>query len=63
MNYQRKTIDEFEIQGLYSGQWESVTSEDSRKEARERLKEYRENERGTAFRLVKKRVKIAQAAN
>ena len=63
MPYQRKTQDEYEILGLYSGQWEVVTTEDTRKEARERLKEYRENERGTAFTLKKRRVKISTAAN
>lgn len=58
MAYVRKTVDEYEVQGNYSHGWEAVTTEDTRPEARQRLKEYRENESGTAFRLVKKRVKI-----
>jgi hypothetical protein len=56
----RKTRDEWQILGLYSGAWEEVTAEDSLKEARARLKEYRENEPGTPFQMVKKRVKIGQ---
>ncbi len=58
MTYIRKTKDEFQVHGFYAGGWEEVTAEETRKEARERLKEYRENERGTAFKLVVKRVKI-----
>lgn len=42
---------EFEIQGLYSGEWECVTTEETSKDAREQLKCYRENEKGTAFRI------------
>lgn len=59
MAYVRKTVDSFEIQGYYSSQygWEAVTTEESRKEAKERLKEYRENENTVSFRMVKKRVK------
>ena len=58
MAEQRKTLDEYSIQGFYSHGWEDVTLEDSWKEARKRLTEYRENERGTAFRCVKRRVRI-----
>lgn len=54
---ERKTVDEYQIHGFYSGQWEEVTSEDSFKEAKYRLKEYRENEVGTSFKIVKKRIK------
>jgi hypothetical protein len=54
----RKTRDEWQIHGLYTGGWEEVTAEDTRKEALARLKEYRENERGTSFKLVHKRVPI-----
>lgn len=57
MSYQRKTVEEYQVHGFYSGSWEEVTVEETRKEARERLKEYRENERGTSFKLVVKRVK------
>lgn len=58
MGYKRKTADEYEVHGLYSMGWEAVTVEDNRSQARERLKEYRENELGTAFKIVKRRVKI-----
>lgn len=54
--YKRKTVDEFQIQGKYSHGWECVVFESTRKEARERLKEYRENEPATSFRLTVKRV-------
>jgi hypothetical protein len=62
MAYSRKTYDEWQIQGFYSGQWEEVCSEDNRKEAFQRLKEYRENERGTHFKIKKVRIKIEPKA-
>ncbi len=58
MSRPRVTCDEFQIHGYYAHGWEEVTCEDTRKEARERLKEYRENERGTAFKIVKRRVRL-----
>jgi len=58
MAYTRKTKDVFEIQGFYCGAWECVTSEETHKEARQQLKTYRENERGTAFRIKIVREKI-----
>ncbi len=58
MSYTRKTRDEYEVQGNYGYGWEMVTCEDSRKEAKERLREYRENETGVAFKIVKRRVKL-----
>lgn len=57
MPYVRKTRDEYQIVGHYAHGWEEVTVEDTHKEARERLKEYRENERGTAFKMVRRRVR------
>ena len=57
MKYQRKTIDEYQIHGLYCHGWEEVTAEETLQAAREQLKCYRENERGTAFKIVKKRSK------
>ena len=60
--YKRKTEDEFQIHGYYSGAWEEVTCETTRLEARARLKEYRENEPGTAFKVVKRRIKISDTA-
>jgi hypothetical protein len=49
------------VQGNYGyGQgWEDVTAEEDRKEARDRIREYRENERGVPFRLIRRREKIA----
>lgn len=54
------------VQGHYGRAWEEVTTEEwkhgidsGRREALKRVKEYRENEPGTAFRLVLKREKIA----
>lgn len=44
---------EYEIQGNYGYGYETVTTEETRKEAFLRLKEYRENEPGVAFKLVK----------
>lgn len=61
MTYQRKTKDEFQIHQCYSGQWEDVCSEDTRKEAKERLKEYRDNMPEYAARIVKVRVKLEQS--
>ena len=58
MAYTRKTADEFEVQGYYNGGWEMVTTEVTRKEARENLRAYRENESNTAFKIVKKRVPV-----
>jgi hypothetical protein len=46
----------WEVVGFYHGTWEVVTTEDDRGEAEERLKEYRENEPGTIFRLRRERV-------
>lgn len=48
---------EYDIEGLYGYGWEMVTSEDDFLEAKARLKEYRENEPGTAFRINRVRVK------
>lgn len=52
---QRLTVDSFEVHGRYSHGWEMVTAEETRREARQRLREYRENEPGTAFKIVFKR--------
>ena len=48
-------IYEYEVQGLYNGEWECLTTEETRKEALERLKEYRENQPGTCYRIKKVR--------
>lgn len=64
MAYVRKTRDEFEIRGNYGygHGFETVTSETTRREARARLREYRENEPGVPFRLVCVRVPLASPA-
>jgi len=63
MAYKRKTEDEWEIQSYTpQGGWELATIETSRKDAREQLKCYFENEPHIAHRIVKKRVPINAAA-
>jgi hypothetical protein len=49
------------VQGNYGHGhgWEDVTAEENRKEAKERLREYRENERGVPFRAIRRRERIA----
>ena len=58
---QRKTRDVWEVQGLYPGAcgWECVTTEDTYREARARLREYRNNEPQYAHRVRLTREKIA----
>lgn len=53
MGYKRKTRDVFEIQGNYGfgHGWETVTAEESYREARDCLREYRDNEPGVPFRM------------
>ena len=58
MTYKRKTIDLFTVQGLYYGQWEDETTETSRREGIDRLKEYRQNMPEYAHRLIKQRERI-----
>lgn len=60
MAYKRKTRDEYQIQGYYSSTYgyEEVCSEATFSEAKQTLKDYRENEPVIGFRIVKKRVKI-----
>ena len=53
MSYVRKTKDIFNILGNYgySHGWEVVTCEETRREARKRLIEYRQNEPGIPFKV------------
>lgn len=62
MTYTRKTRDEYQVQGYYGPQYgcEEVTAEETYKEAKQRLKEYRENEPGVPFKIIKKRIKIEE---
>lgn len=47
----RKTIDHYDIEGLYCGEWSVECSEDTYGEARKTLKEYQDNCPQTAFRI------------
>lgn len=49
---------EYEVQGNYGYGWDMVTTEETRSEAHARLAEYRANERGAAFRVVRVRSEI-----
>ena len=55
--YVRKTRDEYDIEVDYGYGWDVVCTEDTPKEARERAKEYRENER-KPVRIRKHRIPI-----
>lgn len=60
MAYIRKTKDEFHIQqhtGTGYG-WETVCTEETRTEARQRKREYRENQPEYPVRVIKKRVPL-----
>ena len=57
MAYIRKTRDEYELQGNYGYGWECLTTEETLKDARQRRKEYQENEGGT-YRIVRRRVRL-----
>ena len=46
----------FVIQGRYGGGWEDVTAEENYHEARQRLREYNENESNYPHRLITRRV-------
>lgn len=55
--YNRKTVDEYEIQGNYGQGWECVTTEETRQTAKDQRKCYDQNEPQYPHRIVKKRVK------
>ena len=56
MAYIRKTVDRWDIMSNYGYGWECECSEYTYKEAKQRLKEYRENG-GGCYRLEKRREK------
>lgn len=61
MAYIRKTEDVFYILGFYPGYgWEEETAETTREEAKQRLREYRENQPEYSHKIIKKR-EIKQA--
>jgi hypothetical protein len=55
--YIRKTVDEYNIEGYYYNCWEVTTCESSYKEARQRLREYRNNAPEYCYRIKKRRVR------
>lgn len=57
MSYQRKTKDEWTIQGLYEGNWWDLTHHETSAEAKKEMKEYDQNE-SAPHRIVKRRIKI-----
>lgn len=58
MAYQRKTRDGWEVQGFYYGEWERLTTEETRSEAATQKKCYDENERGVLHRIKKVRERL-----
>jgi hypothetical protein len=55
--YVRKTVDEWHTQGNYGCGWETVTIDDNYADAKQMLRDYRENEPEYPHRLIKKRVR------
>jgi len=55
--YIRKTVDIWEVHGLYCGTWEHETTETTFQDGKRALKEYRENMPEYAHKLIKKREK------
>lgn len=51
MNGRQNQVRWFEVMGDYGQGWEMVTSEDSRVEAFERMREYEQNEPGVPFKV------------
>jgi hypothetical protein len=58
---ERTTEDEYVIQGKYEGKWEDLDHNQTMAEAKVNLKAYRENEKGTEFKLVHRKVKKNKA--
>lgn len=54
--YIRKTMDEIQVQGFYADYWEEVYTGTTKRDALDRLKEYRANEAGIPFRVKTVRV-------
>lgn len=62
MTYKRKTKDEYQMHSNYGYGWECEVSEDTRKEIKIRLKEYRENCPNGQYKIVVRRIKIQDDA-
>lgn len=58
MAYQRKTRDVWKVQGFYYGEWERLTTEETRSEAIAQKKCYDENEREFPHRIKKVRERL-----
>lgn len=58
MTYIRKTADEWTVQGNYGCGWEDLTASDSRREAYDDLRAYRENESQYPHRIVCRRIPV-----
>ena len=43
------------VQGCYDGEWGDLTYSENRREARNDLKDYRDNELGVPHRIIKRR--------
>jgi len=63
MPYQRKTTDIYAIEGDYGQGFECVNTETTFAAAKKSVREYRQNEKGTAFRITKKRIKVEVFTN
>lgn len=59
MTYQRKTKDIYVLMSNYGYGWEEETQDETRREALQTLKEYRENSNGNHY-IKKKRERIEQ---
>lgn len=62
MSCQRKTRDVYVLRANYGMGWEDEIEEDSWREMRERLKEYRENAPQYQYRCTRRRERIEAAA-
>ncbi len=63
MPYQRKTTDIYDIEGDYGQGFECVNTETTWLKAKKSVREYRQNEKGIAFRITKKRIKVEVFTN
>lgn len=57
MPYERKTEDNFDVEQYTPEGWECVTGATNRKEARQFMKEYKENQPEYSYRIRKYRTK------
>ena len=60
MSYIRKTEDVYSIMGNYGSGFEEVTTEETMEDAKQMLKDYRENLPQYPHKIVVKRIKIEE---